>query len=133
MNNKILKRRSPIKKTCHKGRILFNLERTLRNKNNQSNDCFYEPSNETFCCEESFCFTDTTNLVGIGLNIAPCRFALNANRRSPIKKPAIRAGYYSIWGERWGSNPRQPVPQTGALPTELHSPSEQIGFTYKHN
>ena len=28
----------------------------------------------------------------------------------------------NIWGERWGSNPRQPVPQTGALPTELHSP-----------
>ena len=26
------------------------------------------------------------------------------------------------WGERWDSNPRQPVPQTGALPTELRSP-----------
>ena len=31
--------------------------------------------------------------------------------------------YPSIkWGERWDSNPRQPVPQTGALPTELRSP-----------
>ncbi|CAG9702015.1 hypothetical protein CNEO4_330003 [Clostridium neonatale] len=28
-----------------------------------------------------------------------------------------------LWGERWDSNPRQPVPQTGALPTELRSPS----------
>ena len=27
------------------------------------------------------------------------------------------------WGDRRGSNPRQPVPQTGALPTELRSPS----------
>ena len=26
------------------------------------------------------------------------------------------------WGERRGSNPRQPVPQTSALPTELLSP-----------
>lgn len=26
------------------------------------------------------------------------------------------------WGERWGSNPRQPEPQSGALPTELRSP-----------
>ena len=27
-----------------------------------------------------------------------------------------------LWGERWGSNPRQPEPQSGALPTELRSP-----------
>ena len=27
------------------------------------------------------------------------------------------------WGERRGLNPRQPVPQTGALPTELRPPS----------
>lgn len=26
------------------------------------------------------------------------------------------------WGEWWGSNPRPPEPQPGALPTELHSP-----------
>ncbi len=26
------------------------------------------------------------------------------------------------WGDRWGSNPRQPEPQSGALPTELRSP-----------
>ena len=30
--------------------------------------------------------------------------------------------YPYVWGERWDSNPRQPVPQTGALPTELRSP-----------
>ena len=28
----------------------------------------------------------------------------------------------TAWGERRGSNPRQPVPQTGALPTELRPP-----------
>ncbi|MEN9450658.1 MAG: hypothetical protein RJA83_1276, partial [Pseudomonadota bacterium] len=26
------------------------------------------------------------------------------------------------WGERWGSNPRQPESQSGALPTELRPP-----------
>ena len=34
-----------------------------------------------------------------------------------------------IWGDRRDSNPRQPVPQTGALPTELRPPngvSEEI-------
>ena len=30
--------------------------------------------------------------------------------------------YKYRWGERRGSNPRQPVPQTGALPTELRPP-----------
>ena len=38
------------------------------------------------------------------------------------KKGASIKTPFLIWGERWGSNPRQPVPQTGALPTELHSP-----------
>lgn len=27
-----------------------------------------------------------------------------------------------FWGEWWESNPRPPEPQSGALPTELHSP-----------
>jgi hypothetical protein len=27
-----------------------------------------------------------------------------------------------LWGERWDSNPRQPEPQSGALPTELRPP-----------
>jgi hypothetical protein len=35
------------------------------------------------------------------------------------------------WGEWWGSNPRQPEPQSGALPTELHPPLfKLIGFNY---
>ena len=34
-----------------------------------------------------------------------------------------------VWGEWWGSNPRQPEPQSGALPTELHPPC-QVGFKY---
>lgn len=32
-------------------------------------------------------------------------------------------GYFEVWGDRWGSNPRQPEPQSGALPTELRPPS----------
>ncbi len=27
-----------------------------------------------------------------------------------------------FWGDRWGSNPRQPESQSGTLPTELRSP-----------
>ena len=30
--------------------------------------------------------------------------------------------YPNIWGGRWDSNPRQPEPQSGALPTELRPP-----------
>ena len=52
---------------------------------------------------------------------------------SPIvrikKSPDVMSGH--IWGERSGSNRRQPVPQTGALPTELRSPSILASFTYK--
>lgn len=39
----------------------------------------------------------------------------------PTKKLTTRVSFLK-WGERRGSNPRQPVPQTGALPTELLSP-----------
>ncbi len=35
---------------------------------------------------------------------------------------ALRVG----WGEWWGSNPRQPEPQSGALPTELHPPFQLV-------
>ena len=35
-------------------------------------------------------------------------------------------GYIPMfWGGRWDLNPRQPEPQSGALPTELHPPSKQ--------
>ena len=30
------------------------------------------------------------------------------------------------WGEWWGSNPRQPESQSGALPTELHPPLQHF-------
>ena len=36
------------------------------------------------------------------------------------------------WGGRSGSNRRQPVPQTGALPTELRPPTRK-GFIDNHN
>ncbi len=38
---------------------------------------------------------------------------------SALRHSALRNGE---WGERWGSNPRPPEPQPGALPTELRSP-----------
>jgi hypothetical protein len=46
----------------------------------------------------------------------------------PGIKPGIKRGIKrgSNWGERRGSNPRQPVPQTGALPTELRPPSDAL-------
>ena len=38
------------------------------------------------------------------------------HRRSPCRRDR--------WGERWGSNPRHPRPQPGALPAELRPPPE---------
>ena len=43
------------------------------------------------------------------------KHALTAKERSGLRK-------FTEWGDRRDSNPRQPVPQTGALPTELRSP-----------
>ena len=38
------------------------------------------------------------------------------------KRPALPA-FFVLWGGIWGSNPRHPEPQSGALPTELIPPS----------
>jgi hypothetical protein len=38
------------------------------------------------------------------------------------KSCALPLGDIPVWGERWDSNPRQPEPQSGALPTELRPP-----------
>lgn len=46
---------------------------------------------------------------------------LQFSLRSPFDK-LVNLASYTIWGGRSGSNRRQPVPQTGALPTELRSP-----------
>lgn len=46
-------------------------------------------------------------------------FLLNGHKKS---HPVTGWLFFLSWGERWDSNPRQPVPQTGALPTELRSP-----------
>ena len=35
---------------------------------------------------------------------------------------AIKIRFYSLWGDRWGLNPRQPESQSGTLPTELRPP-----------
>ena len=35
---------------------------------------------------------------------------------------ALPLGDIPKWGGRWDSNPRQPEPQSGALPTELRPP-----------
>ena len=43
-------------------------------------------------------------------------------------KYEILEGQSLIWGEWWDLNPRQLVPQTSALPTELHSP-DTLYFT----
>ncbi len=42
------------------------------------------------------------------------------------KRPALPA-FFVRWGGIWGSNPRHPEPQSGALPTELIPPS--MNFT----
>src|SRR5690606_33505814 len=41
---------------------------------------------------------------------------------SKRKTARAKAGFQEFWGDRWGSNPRQPESQSGTLPTELRSP-----------
>jgi len=36
------------------------------------------------------------------------------------------------WGERRGSNPRQPESQSGTLPTELRPPQKQNSIMFAH-
>ena len=36
-----------------------------------------------------------------------------------------KLGIGKKWGDRWGSNPRQPESQSGALPTELRPPQKK--------
>ena len=42
--------------------------------------------------------------------------------RGKQKENDIKIVLFPIWGAMWGSNPRHPEPQSGALPTELISP-----------
>ena len=41
-----------------------------------------------------------------------------------LDKKAGTAGLFAVWGGIWGSNPRHPEPQSGALPTELIPPND---------
>ena len=43
--------------------------------------------------------------------------------QNAICKKAGAAGLFALWGGIWGSNPRHPEPQSGALPTELIPPN----------
>ena len=49
---------------------------------------------------------------------------IDTKKHKLTKTPKIVSSIFGVlkWGERSGSNRRQPVPQTGALPTELRSP-----------
>ena len=50
-----------------------------------------------------------------------------------INEKASRIREASFWGAMWGSNPRHPEPQSGALPTELIAPySEGIAKVRKY-
>ena len=44
------------------------------------------------------------------------------------KRTTRKIVLFPIWGAMWGSNPRHPEPQSGALPTELIAPC-QFGVT----
>ena len=52
-------------------------------------------------------------------------FYIKAFKKVGLPAEALREN----WGEWWGSNPRHPGPQPGALPTELHPPY-QTAFNY---
>ncbi len=52
------------------------------------------------------------------------------NKIVPVKEIVTKGQKYyfdhcnPVWGDRRDSNPRQPVPQTGALPAELRPPKQ---------
>ena len=48
--------------------------------------------------------------------------------RENKKRTTVKIVLFPIWGAMWGSNPRHPEPQSGALPTELIAPC-QFGVT----
>ena len=47
---------------------------------------------------------------------------LNTAKSIKQKAPNLKKLGAFNWGDRWGSNPRQPESQSGALPTELRPP-----------
>ncbi len=49
---------------------------------------------------------------------------IGENKKRTTRKIVL----FPIWGAMWGSNPRHPEPQSGALPTELIAPC-QFGVT----
>ncbi len=60
-----------------------------------------------------------------------------ANKIEPVEKIVTKGQTFHfdpenpIWGDRRGSNPRQPVPQTGALPAELRPPRIHLRYYTK--
>ena len=48
--------------------------------------------------------------------------------RSLWKRGRRRRPLLFLWGGIWGSNPRHPEPQSGALPTELIPPNRLLSF-----
>ena len=65
-------------------------------------------------------------MIGASLARVPKHILLHLGRQEPQRcrgtKKAVRKDSLKVWGARWGSNPRQPEPQSGALPTELRAP-----------
>ena len=57
----------------------------------------------------------------IGVKVRCVTITLHPNAWILLKE-AGTAGLFNAWGGIWGSNPRHPEPQSGALPTELIPP-----------
>ena len=47
-----------------------------------------------------------------------------------IEKLRLGAFVEVVWGERRGSNPRQPESQSGTLPTELRPPLKKNHYSF---
>lgn len=55
---------------------------------------------------------------------------LNLKENSRMIKPSFLL-IKTVWGGRWGLNPRQPESQSGTLPTELRPPHTNQPTTKK--
>ena len=68
--------------------------------------------------------SNTTTARKEGISAKSAARLIGENKKRTTSKIVL----FPIWGAMWGSNPRHPEPQSGALPTELIAPC-QFGAT----
>ena len=83
------------------------------------------------CLRSKSCGSKEPRGPGIRPGMDRCRHrSIHPKKMTRTPERAERSSL-KFWGEMWGSNPRHPEPQSGALPTELISPCWECKGTKK--